>query len=65
MAPVKDGVIRRGSTWSYVIRVSNPVTGTSRPKWSAARHRVGGQGGPRPCAGRGSSGSTSTRTGSR
>ena len=33
MAPVKDGVIRRGSTWSYVIRVSNPVTGTSRPKW--------------------------------
>lgn len=33
MAPVKDGVTRRGSTWSYVIRVSNPVTGTSRPKW--------------------------------
>ena len=33
MAPVKDGVIRRGRTWSYVIQVSNPVTGTSRPKW--------------------------------
>jgi hypothetical protein len=33
MAPVKDGVIRRGSTWSYVIRVSNPSTGISRPKW--------------------------------
>jgi integrase len=31
MAPVKDGVTRRGSTWSYVIRVSNPVTGTIRP----------------------------------
>jgi integrase len=33
MAPVKDGVVRRGSTWSYVIRVTNQATGVSRPKW--------------------------------
>lgn len=33
MSPVKDGVVRRGSTWSYVIRVTNQATGVSRPKW--------------------------------
>ena len=33
MVPVKDGVVRRGSTWSYVIRVTNQTTGVSRPKW--------------------------------
>jgi integrase len=33
MSVVKDGVVRRGSTWSYVIRVTNQATGVSRPKW--------------------------------
>jgi integrase len=33
MAVVKDGVVRRGSSWSYVIRVTNHATGVSRPKW--------------------------------
>ena len=33
MSAVKDGVVRRGSTWSYVIRVTNQATGVSRPKW--------------------------------
>jgi integrase len=33
MAAVKDGVVRRGSSWSYVIRVTNHATGVSRPKW--------------------------------
>lgn len=33
MAGVKDGVVHRGSTWSYVIRVRDPETGRSRPRW--------------------------------
>jgi integrase len=32
-ATVRDGVIKRGSTWSYVVRVADPGTGRSRPKW--------------------------------
>jgi integrase len=30
---MKDGVIRRGATWSYVVRERNPETGKSRPRW--------------------------------
>jgi integrase len=33
MAAVKDGVIKRGSTWSYVVRVVDPESGRSKPKW--------------------------------
>lgn len=33
MGKLRDGVMQRGSTWSYVIRVSNPDTGLSRPRW--------------------------------
>ncbi|MFF0572917.1 tyrosine-type recombinase/integrase [Streptosporangium saharense] len=28
-----DGVMKRGTTWSYVIRVKDPETGESKPKW--------------------------------
>ncbi|MER7542029.1 tyrosine-type recombinase/integrase [Spirillospora sp. NPDC127506] len=30
---LRDGVMKRGSTWSYVIRVTDPETGISKPKW--------------------------------
>jgi integrase len=30
---LRDGVVKRGSTWSYVIRVKDPEKGTSRPRW--------------------------------
>jgi integrase len=30
---MKDGVIRRGSTWSYVVRERDAQTGKSRPRW--------------------------------
>lgn len=30
---VRDGVTKRGSTWSYVIRVRDPETGLSKPRW--------------------------------
>jgi len=30
---MKDGVLRRGSTWSYVVRVRDPATGKKRPLW--------------------------------
>ena len=30
--PLRDGVMRRGRTWSYVIRVTDP-SGASRPRW--------------------------------
>lgn len=33
MARLKDGVMQRGSTWSYVIRVTDPETNKSRPRW--------------------------------
>ncbi|MDQ2755535.1 MAG: tyrosine-type recombinase/integrase [Actinomycetota bacterium] len=32
MAALKDGVIRRGKSWSYVIRVTD-ASGASRPRW--------------------------------
>lgn len=33
MARLRDGVIKRGATWSYVIRIADPQTGLSRPRW--------------------------------
>lgn len=30
---LRDGVMKRGSTWSYVIRVPDPETRVSRPRW--------------------------------
>jgi len=30
---LRNGVMKRGNTWSYVIRVKNPDTGVSRPRW--------------------------------
>ncbi|MFF0343479.1 tyrosine-type recombinase/integrase [Kribbella sp. NPDC004875] len=33
MSKVNDGLVKRGKTWSYVIRVTDPVTGQSKPKW--------------------------------
>ena len=30
---LRDGVMKRGSTWSYVVRVTDPKTGVSKPKW--------------------------------
>lgn len=33
MARLRDGVTKRGNTWSYVIRVRDPATGASRPRW--------------------------------
>lgn len=51
---MKDGLMKRGETWSYVIRVPDPATGRTKPKWvggfptwkkakearDAARHQV-------------------------
>src|ERR1700749_3475280 len=33
MPKLRDGVIQRGGSWSYVIRVPDPATGVSKPKW--------------------------------
>lgn len=33
MPALRDGVVRRGRTWSYVIRAVDPQTGRSRPRW--------------------------------
>jgi hypothetical protein len=33
MPKLRDGVIKRGASWSYVIRVPDPTTGVSKPKW--------------------------------
>jgi integrase len=30
---LRDGVMKRGNTWSYVIRVKDPDTDISKPKW--------------------------------
>jgi integrase len=30
---LRGGVMKRGMTWSYVIRVTDPATGVSKPKW--------------------------------
>ena len=29
---LRDGVMKRGTTWSYVIRVKAPDTGVSKPR---------------------------------
>jgi integrase len=33
MPKLRDGVIERGGSWSYVIRVPDPATGVSKPRW--------------------------------
>ena len=33
MPRLRDGVIKRGGSWSYVIRVPDPGTGVSKPRW--------------------------------
>ena len=33
MPRLRDGVIKRGGSWSYVIRVPDSATGVSKPKW--------------------------------
>jgi integrase len=33
MSKLRDGVIKRGSTWSYVVRVPDPETGRTKPTW--------------------------------
>ena len=30
---LRGGVMKRGNTWSYVIRVKDPATGVSKPRW--------------------------------
>jgi integrase len=30
---LRDGVIKRGASWSYVIRVPDPATGLTKPRW--------------------------------
>lgn len=30
---MRDGLVKRGDTWSYVIRVPDPATGKTKPKW--------------------------------
>jgi integrase len=49
-AKLRDGVMKRGHRWSYVIRVKDPQTGVSKPRWvggfatedeaKAARHEA-------------------------
>ena len=33
MSGMKGGVIRRGATWSYVVRERDPQTGRTKPRW--------------------------------
>lgn len=33
MPRLRDGVIKRGASWSYVIRVPDPATGVTKPRW--------------------------------
>jgi integrase len=30
---MRNGIVKRGSTWSYVVRERDPQTGKSRPRW--------------------------------
>ena len=32
-AKVRDGVVKRGGSWSYDVRDSDPESGASRPRW--------------------------------
>ena len=34
MGTLRDGVMKRGSTWPFVIRVTDARTGVSKPKWA-------------------------------
>src|SRR5580700_2014274 len=33
MPKLRDGVIKRGGSWSYVIRVPDSATGVTKPRW--------------------------------
>jgi integrase len=33
MPRLRDGVIKRGGSWSYVIRIPDLATGVSKPRW--------------------------------
>jgi hypothetical protein len=33
MPNLRDGMIKRGASWSYVIRVPDPATGVNKPTW--------------------------------
>lgn len=33
MSSMKDGIIQRGATWSYVVRERDPQSGKSKPRW--------------------------------
>ncbi|MBD2760110.1 tyrosine-type recombinase/integrase [Yimella sp. cx-573] len=33
MSTMKDGIIKRGSTYSYVVREKDPATGKTKPRW--------------------------------
>jgi integrase len=33
MSKLRDGVTKRGNTWSYIVRVPDPESGRTRPKW--------------------------------
>jgi Phage integrase, N-terminal SAM-like domain/Arm DNA-binding domain len=33
MSKLRDGVIKRGATWAYVVRVADAETGRTRPRW--------------------------------
>lgn len=30
---MKDGLVKRGNSWSYVVRVPDPATGKTKPQW--------------------------------
>jgi integrase len=32
-ANLRDGVVKRGETWSYVVRVADSATGRTKPRW--------------------------------
>src|SRR5262252_8552088 len=38
MPKLRDCVIQRGGSWSYVIRVPDPATGVSKPRWVGGFH---------------------------
>jgi hypothetical protein len=54
---LRQGVMKRGNTWSYVIRVKDLETGVSKPRWVGGfRYRGSGQGCPRREPGEGPEG---------
>jgi hypothetical protein len=47
MPKLRDGVIKRGGSWSYVIRVPDPATGVTKAKVGRrVRYRASRQGRP-------------------